>query len=73
MASDKNGRKIKCFHYRSSVSNAPVIINIYGSGLDGTFEKTVNKSACEDLVVRGISISLLGIENTDIKIRTESS
>ncbi|NQX83008.1 MAG: alpha/beta hydrolase [Flavobacteriaceae bacterium] len=47
--------------------NAPVIINIHGSGLDGTFEKAVNKSACETLGVRGISISLPGVGNTDMK------
>ena len=64
---DKNGRKVEYFLYGSSDVNAPVIINIHGSGLDGTFEKAVNKSACEDIGVRGISISLPGVGNTDMK------
>ena len=68
IATDKNGRKIEYFLYGSSDVNAPVIINMHGSGLDGTFEKAVNKSACKELGVRGISISLPGVGNTDMKI-----
>lgn len=67
LATDKNGRKIEYFLYGNSNVNAPVIINMHGSGLDGTFEKAVHKSACEDLGVRGISISLPGVGNTDMK------
>lgn len=68
IVTDKNGRKIEYFLYGSTDPNAPVIINIHGSGLDGTFEKAVNQSACEELGVRGISISLPGYGNTDMKI-----
>ena len=67
IAVDKNGRKIEYFLYGSSDVNSPVIINIHGSGLDGTFEKEVNKTACKELGVRGISISLPGVGNTDMK------
>lgn len=68
IVADKNGRKIEYFLYGSTDPNTPVIINIHGSGLDGTFEKAVNQSACEELGVRGISISLPGVGNTDMKI-----
>ena len=68
IATDKNGRKIEYFLYGSNDLNAPVIINIHGSGLDGTFEKSVHQSACEQLGVRGISISLPACGNTDMKI-----
>ena len=64
---DKHGRNIEYFLYGSTNLNAPVIINIHGSGLDGTFEKAVNKIACNELGVRGISISLPGVGNTDMK------
>ena len=56
IATDKNGRKIEYFLYGSKDKNAPIIINMHGSGLDGTFEKAVNQSACKDLGVRGIAI-----------------
>ena len=39
IATDENGRRIEYFLYGSNDVNAPVIINIHGSGLDGTFEK----------------------------------
>jgi pimeloyl-ACP methyl ester carboxylesterase len=68
IAIDKNGRKIEYFLYGSNDLNAPVIINIHGSGLDGTFEKSVHQSACEQLGIRGISISLPACGNTDMKI-----
>ena len=68
IATDKNGRKIEYFLYGSTEPDAPVIINIHGSGLDGTFEKAVHQSACEELGVRGIAISLPGVGNTDMKI-----
>lgn len=68
ITTDKNGRKIEYFLYGSSNKNAPVIINMHGSGLDGTFEKAVNKTACKELGVRGIAISLPGVGNTDMKI-----
>ena len=68
LALDQNGRKIEYFTYGSSDTNAPVIINIHGSGLDGTFEKFVHQKSCEELNVRGISISLPGYGNTDLKI-----
>ena len=45
--------------YGSQDPSAPVVINIHGSGLDGTFEKAVNQKACDSLGVRGIAISLL--------------
>jgi len=67
IAVDKNGRKIEYFLYGSDNLDAPVIINMHGSGLDGTFEKAVHKSACEAEGVRGISISLPGVGNTDMK------
>ncbi len=68
IVTDKNGRKIEYFLYGSTDKNAPVVINMHGSGLDGTFEKAVNQKACEELGVRGIAISLPGVGNTDIKI-----
>ena len=68
LALDQNGRKIEYFIYGSSDTNVPVIINIHGSGLDGTFEKFVHQKSCEELNVRGISISLPGYGNTDLKI-----
>lgn len=64
---DKNGRKVEYFLYGSNEISAPVIINMHGSGLDGSFEKAVNTSACKGLGVRGISISLPGVGNTDMK------
>jgi hypothetical protein len=68
ITTDKNGRKIEYFLYGSNVVNSPVVINMHGSGLDGTFEKAIHKSACkDDLGVRGISISLTGVGNSDIK------
>lgn len=67
ITTDINGRKIEYFLYGSADKNAPVIINMHGSGLDGTFEKAVNQKACEDLGVRGIAISLPGVGNTDMK------
>lgn len=67
IATDKNGRKIEYFLYGSANKNAPVIINMHGSALDGTFEKAVNQKACEELGVRGIAISLPGVGNTDMK------
>lgn len=68
IVTDKNGRQIEYFLYGSSDTNVPVIINIHGSSLDGTFEKAVNQTACEELGVRGIAISLPGVGNTDMKI-----
>lgn len=68
LTTDINGRKIEYFLYGSTDLTAPVIINIHGSGLDGTFEKAVNQSACKNLGVRGIAISLPGVGNTDMKI-----
>lgn len=65
---DKNGRHIEYFLYGSQDSSAPVIINMHGSGLDGTFEKAVHHKACESLGVRGIAISMPGVGNTDMKI-----
>ena len=67
LVKDKNGRQIKYFLYGSSDMNAPVIINMHGSGLDGTFEKAVHSLACVDEGVRGIAISLPGVGNTDMK------
>lgn len=66
-AIDKNGRHIEYFLYGSQNPSAPVVINIHGSGLDGTFEKAVNQKACDSLGVRGIAISLPGVGNTDMK------
>ncbi len=68
LALDKNGRKIEYFTYGSTDTNAIVAINIHGSGLDGTFEKLVHQKSCMELNVRGISISLPGYGNTDLKI-----
>ena len=68
LALDQNGRKIEYFTYGSSDTNALVVINIHGSGLDGTFEKLVHQKSCKELNVRGISISLPGYGNTDVKI-----
>lgn len=68
LALDQNGRKIEYFTYGSTDTNALVIINIHGSGLDGTFEKLVHQKSCKELNVRGISISLPGYGNTDVKI-----
>ena len=67
-ATDQNGRRIEYFVYGSSDSNAPVVINMHGSGLDGTFEKALNEEICYELGVRGIAISLPGVGNTDMKI-----
>ena len=67
IATDKNGRKIEYFLYGSTEKNAPVIINMHGSALDGTFEKAVHQKTCEELGVRGIAISLPGVGNTDMK------
>ena len=67
IATDKNGRKIEYFLYGSTDKNAPVTINMHGSGLDGTFEKALHEKACEELGVRGIAISLPGVGNTDMK------
>ena len=67
IATDKNGRKIEYFLYGSANKNAPVIINMHGSALDGTFEKAVHQKTCEELGVRGIAISLPGVGNTDMK------
>ena len=58
LVSDKNGRQIEYFVYGNKNPEAPVIINMHGSGLDGTFEKAVHQSACQELGVRGIAISL---------------
>ena len=68
IAKDRNGRKIEYFLYGSAATNTPVIINMHGSGLDGTFEKATYQSSCEQLGVRGIAISLPGVGNTDMKI-----
>jgi len=68
LALDTNGRKIEYFTYGSNDPNTPVIINIHGSGLDATFEKLIHQKSCEELNVRGISISLPGCGNTDLKI-----
>ena len=65
---DVKGRSIEYFLYGSQDPNAPVVINMHGSSLDGTFEKAVNQKSCEALGVRGISISLPGVGNTDMKI-----
>ena len=68
LALDQNNRKIEYFTYGSSDTNALVVINIHGSGLDGTFEKLVHQKSCDELNVKGISISLPGYGNTDVKI-----
>jgi len=68
LALDQNGRKIEYFTYGSTDTNAPVVINIHGSGLDATFEKLVHQNSCNELNVKGISISLPGYGNTDVKI-----
>ena len=68
IARDKNGRKIEYFTYGSTSRKRPAIINIHGSGLDGTFEKSVHQDACKALNLRGISISLPGCGNTDMKM-----
>ena len=43
ITTDKNGRNIEYFLYGSADKSAPVIINMHGSGLDGTFEKAEPK------------------------------
>ena len=67
-AIDKNGRKIEYMCYGSDDVKAPVIINIHGSSMDAQFEKNVHQKACEELGVKGVSISLPGYGNTDLKI-----
>ncbi|MGB0837410.1 MAG: alpha/beta fold hydrolase [Flavobacteriaceae bacterium] len=67
IVTDKTGRKVEYFRYGSKDMKAPVMINIHGSGLDGTFEKAVHHRSCEALGVRGISISMPGVGNTDMK------
>lgn len=67
-ATDQHGRKIEYFLYGSRDPSAPVIINMHGSSLDGTFEKALNEKACQALGIRGIAISLPGVGNTDMKI-----
>ena len=57
LALDQNDRKIEYFTYGSTDTNAIVVINIHGSGLDGTFEKLVHQNSCNELNVKGISIS----------------
>ena len=69
LALDQNGRKIEYFTYGSKDTNALVIINIHGSGLDATFEKLVHQNSCNELNVKGISISLPGYVNADVIIR----
>tara|TARA_B100000674_G_scaffold195639_2_gene159257 strand:- start:30345 stop:31394 length:1050 start_codon:yes stop_codon:yes gene_type:complete len=68
LALDQNGRKIEYFTYGTLDTNAPVVINIHGSGLDATFEKLVHQNSCNELNLKGISISLPGYGNTDLKI-----
>ena len=67
IATARDGRKIEYFTYGSTNEKAPVIINIHGSGLEGSFEKNIYQTACDELEVRGISISLPGVGNTDMK------
>ncbi len=68
LALDQNGRKIEYFTYGGLDTNSPAVINIHGSGLDGTFERFVNEKVCKELNVRGVAISLPGYGNTDMKI-----
>ena len=68
LATNEDGRTIEYFIYGINDPNAPVIINIHGSGVEGRLEKEMYQSICEELNVRGISISLPGFGNTDMKI-----
>ena len=67
IATTTDGRQIEYITYGSSSDTAPVIINIHGSGLEASFEKNIHRYSCEQLGVRGISISLPGVGNTDFK------
>ncbi len=68
IATTIDDRKIEYMTYGSSADTAPVIINIHGSGLEASFEKNIHHHACEQLGIRGISISLPGVGNSDYKI-----
>jgi pimeloyl-ACP methyl ester carboxylesterase len=68
LAVNSDGRRIEYFVYGNTNPNAPVIVNIHGSGIEGNFEKSIYQPICEKLGVRGISISLPGYGNTDMKI-----
>jgi pimeloyl-ACP methyl ester carboxylesterase len=65
---NEDGRKIEYFVYGSTDPSAPVIINMHGSGVEASLEKSMYQPICEELEVRGISISLPGFGNTDMKI-----
>lgn len=68
LAVNEEGRKIEYFVYGSTDPSAPVIINMHGSGVEASLEKSMYQPICEELEVRGISISLPGFGNTDMKI-----
>ena len=68
LTNDKNGRQVEYFCYGSTKADAPVLISLHGSGLDGGFEKNMHQQACNRLAVRGVAISLPGCGNTDLKI-----
>ena len=63
-----DGRKVEYICYGSESADVPVIINIHGSNMEAVFQKVIHQAACRDLKVKGISISLPGYGNTDMKV-----
>ena len=66
-AVSSDGRKIEYFTYGSTDPNAPVVVNMHGSGPEAFSEKSFYAPICEALNVRGISLSLPGHGYTDMK------
>lgn len=65
---NNDGRAIEYRCYGSTSEDAPVVVNIHGSGLESGYEEALYKEACEALGLRGIAISLPGCGYSDIDI-----
>lgn len=67
IARTKDGRQVAYCRYGSQDTTKPVVINIHGSGLEATFERTTYEDICLSLDCRGIAISLPGCGFSDEK------
>lgn len=60
------GRRIEYFRYGSDDPQAPVVVNLHGSGPEARSEQELWAPVCEKLGVRGLAISLPGYGYTDM-------
>ena len=67
LATTDDGRKVAYLVYGSEDPDAPVVINMHGSGLEAGFERATYQSICVALGCRGVAISLPGCGFTDEK------